>query len=519
MAGYGAVILLGGWVLARSLVPGRSARPGLPFTGIAAGLSGVLGLAVVTCLALGVLGTAFWDTVVYPLTRFTDAMGVSWLESFRSDPMLHHPFSGLFTGEALPGVWPGHSGQRATAFRAMFLLAWVLPLVFLWAARRSGDLRLAPLAAFAMAGWATLLARGDVFHLRLIWFGILLLVPVLVSGLPAGRIVRGFAAGLFVLVVAGPLVGEKVWLATHLHRPGLVRWERPSAQVYLEATRAETLEAVCAGLNWDGRSAVLVWPVQPGLQFVLGAPPATAQTTLLGKEVRDTGAVIAELEESRAPSAILGSATGLVAGVADIRGLEPELWTYLRARYLRTEEFMTEDEAFITALRVPTAAGPAFVPPADQRLPGITQQATTGISPAIGPQVTVAQSFQVEDFDLGAVELMLRAPGPFPYPVSFVVTFYQLGGDRGGKKILQFPFQVSLEERTKKIRFAFPPLAQTVGRTLLLEITGHPEGTRPFNLLWNKASEEVPVFVDYYRPGQAYLNKRPLEADLYFVTF
>ncbi len=76
---------------------------------------------------------------------------------------------------------------------------------------------------------------------------------------------------------------------------------------------AETLEAVCAGLNWDGRSAVLVWPVQPGLQFVLGAPPATAQTTLLGKEVRDTGAVIAELEESRAPSAILGSATGLVA--------------------------------------------------------------------------------------------------------------------------------------------------------------------------------------------------------------
>ncbi len=70
MAGNGAVILVGGWVLARSQAPRRSARPGLPFTGIAAGLSCVLGLAVVTCLALGVLGTAFWDTAESRITLF-----------------------------------------------------------------------------------------------------------------------------------------------------------------------------------------------------------------------------------------------------------------------------------------------------------------------------------------------------------------------------------------------------------------------------------------------------------------
>lgn len=518
MAGYGAVILAGGWGLSRGSAFGPGAWRRFPISGVAAGLGAVLGIGLLVSWALGVLDAAIWDTVIYPVTRFGDAMGVAWYRSFQGDPQLHQPFAGQFTGESLPGVWAGHAWHRTTAIRLMFLLVWLVPAWFLWNGRRSGDPRLGPLVAVAVAGWVTLMGRGDVFHLRLIWFSALLLMPVLLARQPGGRWVRGSLGVLFILMVAAPLAAEKAWLAANLQRPGLVRWERDTAGIYLAEGRANTLEIICAELPWDGKSPVLVWPAQPGLQFALGAPLATAQTTLLGGEVRDDASLLAGLDTSRPSAAILGSAWGLVSGASDIRGLAPEAWGYLRRNFHYQSEYLTEDEIFYSAVRANDAGRQAAGSP-NLRLPGIAQQTTAEATAAIGAGVSVAQSFRVEDFDLGSVELLFRCPGPFPYPISFMVTFSEIDGNRLGRRLLQFPFQVSLMERTKKLRFSFPVLPETVGKTVLMDITGHPDGTRPFSLLWNKATAEVPTFVDYYPEGQAYFQKKPVEADLYFVTY
>ncbi len=208
MGGYGAVILLGGWLFSRWVVKGSNPPPALPAAGITGGFGAVLGIAALVCLALGILDQAFWDTVVYPLTRFSDAMGVSWYESFLKGHLLGGPFSGHYTGEILAGAWPGHGWQRVLGLRAMFILVWLVPVAFLFTMRRSGDLRLGPLLALALSGWVTLSARGDLVHLRLVWFGTLLLVPILVSRMPGGRIVRGTLAGLFAHDPGCPAVGR-----------------------------------------------------------------------------------------------------------------------------------------------------------------------------------------------------------------------------------------------------------------------------------------------------------------------
>ncbi len=319
------------------------------------------------------------------------------------------------------------------------------------------------------------------------------------------------------MILVAPLLGEQVWLATHLDRPGLVRWERDSARVYLEPKQVETLESLCSELPWDGRSPVLVWPAHPGLQFVLGAPLATAQTTLLGGEVRDPAAVIADLERSGPPVVILGSARGLVSGVTNIQGLAPTLWAHLRRHYERAEEYMAEGKTFLVATRVSKAGDRD--PGGEARLPGAAQEMANSTSPALGSGVSIAQSFRVLDFDLGGVELLFRSPGPYPYPVSFVLTFHELGGSRGTRQLQQIPVNVSLETRTKKIRFSFEPISGTAGKFLLMEISGNPEGTQPFSLLWNKSTEEFPLFVDYYPEGQAFFNYQSVEADLFFLSY
>jgi hypothetical protein len=55
MAGYGAVILLGGWLFSRWVVTGSQRPSVLPITAVAAGFGSVLGCAALVCLAVGVL--------------------------------------------------------------------------------------------------------------------------------------------------------------------------------------------------------------------------------------------------------------------------------------------------------------------------------------------------------------------------------------------------------------------------------------------------------------------------------
>jgi len=516
MVGYGGVILFLGLVCAHhSCGPGWTRSPGT-WLGVGAGLAAVWGAVAVVALSLGILQVAIWDTVVYPVTRFSDAMGISWLDSFRDSPWLKEVFAGHYTGEILEPAWPGQSMLRALGLRAMFLLAWVIPLGELVVARRRADLRLALLAALGVAGWATLAARGDVEHLRLIWFCVLLPVPLLLVHLPR-RAAAVIAAVVMLALV--PVGSEQVWLAVHLNRDGLGVWERPTAGIRLEKDRRDQFEALCAGLEREPDQPVLVWPAQPGLQFVLDAPLATSQATLLPGEVSDTAAVLAELESSRPPAAVLGPAWGQASGIRTMQEAAPDLWSYLRKNYLLVYEYVHGGETFKTTARVEGGRAAVAAAAPSKRLPGTAHYLRTHTTKALGPGLAVAQSFRVRDLDLAGVALMFMAPGPFPYEVSLNLKFVDPGGPSGGTVLAELPVRIVLDRKVQKKSFSFGPLVGTKGRMLVMEITGNTDQRAPFALMWHKPAAGSEGEADFYSAGQIIFNGRPAAGDLYFITY
>lgn len=516
MAGYGGVILVLGLATVPTAAGKGWSRPGLAWGQILAGMASVLGTALVLALVLGILPVAIWDTVIYPATQFKMAMGISWVESFRSSPALHEVFAGHHTGEILDPVWPGQAGLRALGLRLMFLLAWVLPVWGLLAARRRHDLPLAMVAALGMAGWATLLARGDVEHLRLIWFGVLLLVPLLMARL-SGRAVE--VAAVVIALALGPLAAEQIWLAANAGRAGLEVWERETAGIRLATERRDQLEALCADLKRDPDAPVLVWPSQPGLHFVLGAPLSTSQITLLPGEVRDPVTVIADLDLTMPPVAVLGPAWGLASDIRSTRALAPSLYSNLRHNYLKVDEYTRRGENYKTLARVSGGAAAVEAAPLPRRLPGAAQYLKSATTPVFAAGVSVAQSFEVADFDLAGVTLMFSAPGPFPYEVSLKLTFIDITGPAAERVLAELPIRLSLEEGIQKRSFPFSPLRGSSGRTLVMEIRGNEDGNAPFALLWHRPERGDPAVRDSYPEGQAFHNGRPVLGDLYFITY
>ena len=516
MAGYGGVILGAGLVgMSRACGTGWVRSPG-SWLSVGAGWGAVLGATALVALSQGVLTVAFWDTVVYPVTRFSDAMGISWWESFKGSPWLKEVFAGHYTGEALEAAWPGQAMLRALGLRIMFLLAWIVPVGGLVVARRRGDLRLALLAALGVAGWATLAARGDVEHLRLIWFCVLLPVPVIVGRL-SGRVAVALTAVVVIPLV--PLGMEQAWLAAHLNRPGLGVWERSTAGIRLESGRRDTLEALCAELVREADQPVLVWPAQPGLQFVLDAPLATPQATLLPGEVEDTAAVLRGLESSKPGVAVLGPAWGQTTGVRTMQEATPAMWSYLRKNYLLVQEYVHGGETFKTAARVEGGAAAVAAAPLSRRLPGTAHYLRTHMTEVMGPGTAIAQSFAVRDFDLAGVAVMFTAPGPFPYPVSLTLKFVALDGPNAGAVLAELPIQVKLDRNVQKMSFSFGPLAGTAGREVVMEITGNRDDLAPFALMWHWHHGNPGGEADFYQGGRAIFNGKSADGDLYFITF
>lgn len=516
MAGYGGVILVMGLVCApRACGQGWVQFPG-PWMSVGTGWVAILGAAAVVALFQGVMTVAAWDTVVYPVTRFREAMGISWWDSFRDSPWLKEVFAGHYTGEILEAAWPGQSILRALGLRAMFILAWVLPVAGMVAARRWADLRLALLAALGVAGWATLAARGDVEHLRLIWFCVLLPVPVILGRL-SGWVAIGLAA--VVLMALVPLGMEQVWLAAHLNRPGLGVWERPTAGIRLETGRRDILEALCSELDRGPGRPVLVWPAQPGLQFVLDAPLATPQVTLLPGEVSDPAAVLADLESSRPAVAVLGPAWGQTSGVRTLQEASPGMWSYLRNNYLLVDEYAHGGETFKTVARVGGGRAAVEAAPLSRRLPGTAHYLKTHMTTVLGPGTAVAQSFKVRDFDLAGVAVMFTAPGPFPYPISLTLKFVALGGPSADSVLAELPIRIELDQNVQKKSFSFGPLAGTAGREVVMEITGNRDNGAPFALMWHRHHGDPGGETDFYPAGRAFFNGKPAEGDLYFITF
>jgi len=524
-AAYGFVVVAGSLAAA---LPGRVWTWHGPSLGrLFAGLTAVLVPAVLLHVVRGAGGDAWWDTVVYPLTRFQGAMGMKWWETFLF----------LMTGETLPGIWAGHGTMVTVTIRALFVGFGLVPPLALWLAWRSGRLAAwGPWIALAVTGWLTMGGRGGATHLKIAWLRILVLVVVLVAEIAAGRLRRSSrltllaVALVFLTVCWGTLFQEKVWLVTHADRAGLTYWERPGARMSMDATLVEVVEEVAAGLAPLSApdDPLLSWPLAPGLHVILDRPLATSQATLLADEVRDPARVVAELEISRPPVAVLGSARGIVTGVLTLNQLAPEPWAWLRDHYAIAGAVRRGGHEFMTCAYEPQGREALLRLPLSQRLPDVELRALNDLLPLPGPGVLVGQTFTVGRRDLAGLVLRFLAEGDraVEAPVRLRMWVHAGKGDgpaptdvrRYDIPLGEIVRTVRIEDNLVLAEFPFAPLAGTAGRDVLLtvEILERPDLTVGVGCNRHGDGEQV---TDFHPAGTAFVDGQPVAADLYLLTY
>ncbi len=519
MAGYGAVILGLGFLAEARRERATDVRSLVPWTGVLAGAGTVLAGVVVVIAARGGLGDMTWDTVVYPVTRFKGSMGLSWWHDFGNEAKLGEVFSFMFTGENLPAAWSGHVFQRILSLRVLYLLIWVLPVAGVLRAFLSPRPEWAPVAGLALAGWATLLGRGDPSHLAMAWYGSLVLAPLILADLTAWRRPAGIVAGVVLVAAAAPLFMEHVWLAVHLGRPSLERWQRPTAGVFLGTERITGLDRMLASLPRDPQVPLVAWPVQPGLVFLQGAALATPQTTLLAGEVRDPGQVVADLERTKPPVIIQGRAAGVIPGVRTFRGLAPSIYPYVRTHYTVGGSIASDRENYRILVRHEGDAGEIIALPLKKQLPTAGQQVKVSYTPLIIGEVSVAQTLLVREVDFHGVVVKLAALGPYPITIPVRMTIMELLPSGQGVVRRDGVTPVVFHKKVENVEFTFPPVPGSVGKTMIFMISnGEVEGPA-FRAIWDMPEDGTEPELDFYPEGFALVAGEQTAADLYFLAY
>jgi hypothetical protein len=462
--------------------------------------------------ATGSLNTFVWDTIIYPLLHFRHEMGVSVVATLTDATELGMPFAGLTTGESLDPFLPAHSLWRVASVWTLAGMIFFLPAYILWKERlRPQDSLLAAMVAFALASWIPLVGRGDMSHLLAAAAATIWLAPTCIRWLR--RSVPRIAVGLSVALLAlGPILAENLWLATHSQRDGLLSWDRDRALVKLPSSRIQELESTIDLLPGAPHDPALFWPAQPGLHFVFDIPTAVPQVTLLGGEVRNPEALVAELRRTRPPRVVL-SARWKLQG-RDTRELCPEVWDYFRSNYrIHRTVADTADPFFIL---VPIVGGDDALRqlPVSERLFDRRQNVANSLSPSLGPGVRVGQSLQVGALNLSGIRVRwLAERGGFAIPVQLVLWDFENG--RLGQPFQGYRAEVVFEEREKVSEFQFDPPVATADRQIAITFEFPEESSRSIRLFWH----QDPANADFYDEGTALVDGEAVDADLYFTTY
>ncbi len=519
MAGYGAVILGLGFLVEVKKSRTDGYRSLVPWSGILVGAGAILAGTVVVSAVGGGLGDMTWDTVIYPVTRFKSSMGLSWWHDFGNEAKLGEVFSFVFTGENLSPAWPGHVFQRILALRVLYLLIWVLPVAGVLGAFLSPRQAWAPVAGLALAGWATLLGRGDPSHLAMAWYGSLVLAPLILADLAAWRRPVGIVAGVALAAVAAPLFMEHAWLAVHLGRPSLERWQRPTAGIFLGSERIKGLDKMLGSLSRDPRIPLVAWPVQPGLIFLQGSALATPQTTLLAGEVRDPGRVVADLERTKPPVIIQGRAAGVIPGVRTFRGLAPSIYPYVRTHYTVGGSMASDRENYRLLVRHEGDAEEITTLPLKKQLPTAGQQVKVSYTPLIVGEMNVAQTLRVREFEFHGVVVKLAAKGPYPATIPVRMTILELLPSGKGVVRRDGVTPVVFHKEVENVEFTFPGVPGSIGKTMIFMISnGEPAGPA-FRAVWDMPKDGAEPELDFYPEGFALVAGERTAADLYFLAY
>ena len=466
----------------------------------------------------GYSDTAFWDTIVYPLTRFKSGVGLGIGDAFKGAGSENGLFYGFLTGEIHEPAWPWHLAIRGFSIKSLYLYVLVTPLIGIWVTWKSRSWRLLPLILLALAGLSTVGIRTDEAHLKAALLSVMALQSFLVLSADNRKKILFPVAGVFALALV-PLAAEKVYMVVHLKRDGIARWERETAGVYLTPERIALLDRVLQETGWDENSPAIAWPIQPGLVFLSGASLGTRQTTLLPGEVRDIEPIILELEKARSESLVVGPAKGVVPGVRTMGEIAPEIWSLLRKTHFVESHIGGSSDEFQVLKRFEGSQKEFLELPLKNRLPLSGQYVRSSMSPTLDANTVISQTFTMDGNDLSGMSLLLVTPPPYPVDISFHLRISSVK-DGGVEDLLWDGILRSRISRNSEIsHFSLGPVAGTAGSPLNISVRNDPQCQQPLRLLWDINQDHNDDKFDRFPNGEARMNNKLVNGDLFFVVW
>jgi len=503
-AGYATVILAGTIILTPRRRPGAT-----QLTALGLGALGGLGALAMVAVATGSFRPAVWDTIIYPLTRFGAEMGLSPLDLFRNGDSAGVLFLDHQTGEAHAEAWAGHQAMLVIARRLLFVGLLALPLLGAFLARKRGDdPLLASLTAFAFAGWSTAAVRGEPGHLAAGWLGCLWLLPLLPATLASsGRNVWRFLTMALALIVLLPLAAEPVWLTLNADRPGLAEWKRPEAGILLTTERIQGLEELERRLDELASGPMLFWPSRPGLNFFFGTPVGSPQATLLGGEVRDPNAVLADIAAHPAHAVLFHPPHR-----SDRRGnrdVAPEIWAGLRRTHRVAGYIAGTIDEFVVLVPAPSGVDATDLP-LHVRLHDQRQSIADAVSPVLRPDLAVGQALRVGLAPLSG--LVVRPAVGAGTLLSLEILVRALDEGTPGHELGCYNLNLTLAAGQDPVMLPFGPVPGSAGRGVLVELRAIESTSSEVRLLWHEQAGVAPH-------DAAWVGGRATPASLYFLSY
>lgn len=419
--------------------------------------------------------------------------------------LVMQPFGGWPpTGELPEAVWPGQELARVTALRLVVIFA--ITGTVLMATRRvaRGNPRSGLVFALFATGVLSLALRGDVNGLRLAIVPVGAALIVLAGFLPR----MAWAGPAVALVLAAPFAAEAVARGARAGHSGLATWDDPRGGVELEERRARRWGEIRRRLVPRSGEPALVWPVDPGVHWILGTTPVIADAGL-PRDPQADRRVAAALENASPRLVLLGPDQALLGH----RLLErlPRTWEVLRERYRLAGVVRFENDDL--RLLLPFERG--LSDPLAQMLPLVELTVANERTPALRSGFQVGQSFRMGPRDLQGFAVRARTRGR-DLALDFRIQVWQKRVAGFDSALLSERVSATIAGDGSLVWFR-TPLPETANQELAITLELRTEVQEELRLDWYVHDEAHEP--DFYPEGTALLGLSPVAADLYFLVY
>jgi hypothetical protein len=137
----------------------------------------------------------------------------------------------------------------------------------------------------------------------------------------------------------------------------------------------------------------------------------------------------------------------------------------------------------------------------------------------LSPGVVIGQVFRVGGLDLHGVVLLVATTGKLPAETDMQIEIEEVLDGGRTQSLALFKSRVPLDQSAQLRTLAFPVIPRTAGKMIVLNLSVAPNSEHEVRLLWHDPRADKGDPVDYYPDGHALLNGRPVDADLFFISY